>query len=76
MEPSGLRDGFQPEIEKVSEFSSRIKNLSPVEQQYELSKKLLLGFQDSKVGLYSKFHENSVYTRGYNDPTTVRLAYM
>ncbi|KLO20599.1 hypothetical protein SCHPADRAFT_816328 [Schizopora paradoxa] len=75
-EPNDLRDNFQPEIEKVSAFCDRISNMDDATQAYELGKKLLAGLSDSKVGMYSRFHENVVYSRGYSDPEAIRLAYM
>lgn len=75
-EPADLRDNFEREVEPVSAFLSRVEPLSQYHKQYELCRKLLLGLSDSKVGLYSLFHDNAVYRLGYNHPDTIRLAYM
>lgn len=75
-EPEDLRDNFQPEIEKVTAFCDRVCNMDDASHAYELSKKLLSGLSDSKVGMYSRFHENVVYSKGYSHPEAIRLAYM
>jgi hypothetical protein len=36
----------------------------------------LRGFSDGKVGIYSTFHDGAVFKYGYNDPRSIRLAYM
>ncbi|KAI5121840.1 hypothetical protein M0805_003273 [Coniferiporia weirii] len=74
--PEDLRDRFEREIEKVSSFLSRVKDMPVLAKERELYKKLLLGLSDSKVGLYSMFHDNAVYYLGYDSPEAVRLAYM
>ena len=51
-------------------------SLSRERRNVELCKKLLLGLAEDKVGKYSTFHENAMYSVGYNHPETVRLAYM
>lgn len=75
-EPTDLRNNFQPEIEEVSAFSERVCNMDDASHAYELSKKLLSGLSDSKVGMYSRFHENVVYSHDYSDKEAIRLAYM
>lgn len=74
--PHDLRSNFESEIEIVSDFLRRTSTMETIVKDYYLSQELLLGLQDSKVGLYSTFHESSVFRRGYDHPTTVRLAYM
>ena len=77
LEPPEFRQkNFYPQIEKVKDFQDRIAELPPTVQQHELGKMLLLGLSDNKVGLYSNFHDNAVYSRGYDDPVTIRLAFM
>lgn len=75
-EPKDLRDNFQPVIEKVSTFCDQFYNMDDASHAYELSKKLLSGLSDSKVGMYSRFHENVVYSYGYSHREAIRLAYM
>ncbi|KAH8119803.1 RNA dependent RNA polymerase-domain-containing protein [Phellopilus nigrolimitatus] len=74
--PSDLRSGFEREIEEVSAFISRVADLPALLKERELLKKLLSGLSDSKVGLYSKFHDNAAYSLGYDSPEAIRLAYM
>ncbi|KAG1804334.1 RNA dependent RNA polymerase-domain-containing protein [Suillus variegatus] len=59
-----------------AEFIERIFNLSPKEAQTAFQKALLLGLADTKIGLYSKFHDLAVYERGYASAAAIRLAYM
>lgn len=42
----------------------------------EIRKILLSNLSNTRVGTYSKFHDNSTYNLGYDHPTTIRLAYM
>lgn len=76
MAPAGLSDNFELEIEQVEEFIERIFNLSPKEAQTAFQKALLLGLADTKIGLYSKFHDLAVYERDYASAAAIRLAYM
>lgn len=41
-----------------------------------LQRHLLAGLTQSKVGIYSGFHEVAMYQHGYGDPRTVRMAHM
>ncbi|KAG1891733.1 RNA dependent RNA polymerase-domain-containing protein [Suillus fuscotomentosus] len=76
MAPAGLSDNFEREVEHVEKFNERISNLSPKEAQTAFQKALLLGLADTKIGLYSKFHDLAVYERGYASAATIQLAYM
>lgn len=75
-EPPDLRDNFEREVEEVTAFMERTSKLPTLSKERELCMKLLLGLSDSKVGLYSQFHDNASYSQGYNHSETVRLAYM
>jgi RNA-dependent RNA polymerase len=66
---------FHREIETVVKFSQRISS-QPSTAQREFQKVLMLGFADTKVGLYSNFHDNAVYKFGYGSEEAVRMAYM
>ncbi|KAG1851192.1 RNA dependent RNA polymerase-domain-containing protein [Suillus tomentosus] len=76
MAPAGLSNNFEREVEHVEKFNERISNLSPKEAQTAFQKALLLGLADTKIGLYSKFHDLAVYERGYASVAAIRLAYM
>ena len=75
-EPSDLRGNFESEVEEVIAFMEMVDNIAALQKERELCTKLLLGLSDSKVGLYSQFHDNAIYKLGYDHPETVRLAYM
>ncbi|KAG1795975.1 RNA dependent RNA polymerase-domain-containing protein, partial [Suillus plorans] len=76
MAPAGLSGNFEREVEQVEEFIERTFKLSPKEAQTAFQKVLLLGLADTKIGLYSKFHDLAVYERGYASAAAIRLAYM
>jgi hypothetical protein len=63
-------------VESVTEFGQRISELPPNEAQGKFERILLHGLMDTKVGLYSTFHDNAAYHHGYGHPSTIRLAYM
>ncbi|KAL4070381.1 RNA dependent RNA polymerase-domain-containing protein [Scleroderma citrinum] len=75
-EPPNLKEAFEREVEHVKDFDHRISALPSKEAQQALQKTLLLGLAETRVGLYSKFHDLAVYKKGYGDPEAVRLAYM
>ncbi|KAG2133611.1 RNA dependent RNA polymerase-domain-containing protein [Suillus bovinus] len=75
MAPAGLSDNFEREVEHVEDFEQRISNLSQKDAQTAFQKALLLGLAETKVGLYSKFHDLAVYERRYASTAAIRLAY-
>lgn len=75
-EPKGVREAFEREVEHVKDFDKRISGLSLKEAQQALQKVLLLGLAETKVGLYSKFHDLAVYTKGYASQEAIKLAFM
>lgn len=75
--PANLqKDNFEGQVESVDSFAERAMSLSPQEAQKAFQQVLLLGLNDSKVGLYSMFHDYAVFKYGYADRKAVRLAYM
>lgn len=50
--------------------------MSKEEADKEFQLILLANLTESNVGLYSKMHENAVVKYGYNNPHSIRLAYM
>jgi hypothetical protein len=70
-----LTRNFHREIETVVKFSQRVSS-QPSTSQRDLQKVNLLGLADTKVGLYSIFHDNVVYKLGYGSEEAVRMAYM
>ena len=74
-EPDGLKERyFDRKVESVQDFGHRVSNLP--DRANELLQVLLGGLGNPMVGKYSNFHDNAVYSKGYMDPETVRLAYM
>lgn len=71
-----ISDYFQREVEHVRDFDKRVSELEPREAQQAFQKVLLLGLGETRVGLYSKFHDAAVYELGYAHPTAIHLAYM
>ena len=47
----------------MSEFMQRIAHLSKKERYHRISRKILDGPSDGKVGLYSHMHDNAYVTR-------------
>ncbi|KII94231.1 hypothetical protein PLICRDRAFT_675257 [Plicaturopsis crispa FD-325 SS-3] len=74
--PDFLEKNFEKDVELVPAFLARIRNMSPQVAQEAFQGILLLSLADTKVGLYSTFHDYAVYIFGYDHPFTIRLAYM
>ena len=75
--PDGfLKDYFEREIETMSDFHSKHRGKPGDHMAREIRRILLSNLNNTHVGTYSKFHDNSTYHLGYNHPTTIRLAYM
>ncbi|KAF8131526.1 RNA dependent RNA polymerase-domain-containing protein [Boletus edulis] len=74
--PSNLSESFERRVEHVTNFDRRITDLGPKPAQQEFQRILLLGLEETRVGLYSKFHDAAVYEYGYGHPKAIHLAYM
>ncbi|KAG6380657.1 RNA dependent RNA polymerase-domain-containing protein [Boletus reticuloceps] len=74
--PSNLSDSFERRVEHVTNFDRRITDLGPKPAQQEFQRILLLGLEETRVGLYSLFHDAAVYEYGYGNPRAIHLAYM
>ena len=75
-EPDGLMDNFEPldavpSVKSVTELMEK-----DTDSEMVLRKHLLTGLSDSRTGLYSMFHENTIWQYGYNHPNTIRNAFM
>ncbi|KAL5519334.1 hypothetical protein ACEPAH_1017 [Sanghuangporus vaninii] len=75
-EPQEVREAFETDVEKVSEFLVKLEKMGREERYARITHKVLHGLSDGKVGLYSHMHDNAIYELGYNNPETIRLAYM
>lgn len=69
---------FEGTVERVKSFVDRLRlsqTTSHDDHKFFLEA-MLQGLGNSKVGMYSKYHDFATYTKGYSDPETIRLAYM
>lgn len=57
--PADLSLNFHKQVESVTEFGKRVFSLPASKTQEDFQKILLLGLMDTKVGLYSCFHDNA-----------------
>jgi RNA-dependent RNA polymerase len=75
-EPQGINTCFTRDETTVAKFIGSYARESPEVKAAELQKYLLGSLRDpSAVGQYSTYHDNSIVTRGYDNPRTVKLAY-
>lgn len=75
--PAGfLKKYFERDVETVLDFCKQHRGKSGGQLADEIRKILLSNLSNTRVGIYSKFHDNSTYHLGYDHPTTIRLAYM
>ncbi|WWC68587.1 uncharacterized protein I206_102517 [Kwoniella pini CBS 10737] len=76
--PKGFEEqNFDKSVVKGTEFLDRIKGLNEAERVREMQGWLLdavLG--DQLTGTYSDLHGNAIYTKGLDDPETLRLGRM
>jgi len=76
-EPENLQqECFEVNAETVDGFLQRTVILSASNSQWEFQHALLSGLNDSKMKLYSGFHEYSMFRYGYDHINTVKMAYM
>ena len=62
-EPREVRGAFEVEVERVSEFMQKIEHLSKKERYHRISRKILDGLSDGKVGLCSHMRDNAYVAR-------------
>ncbi|KAF8582337.1 hypothetical protein K439DRAFT_1618397 [Ramaria rubella] len=76
--PEDLESNFEKEANETAEhFQNRISDLAIEAQIREYQTVLLASLNDSAVvGSYSIWHDNAVYSYGYDHPDTRRLAFM
>ncbi|KAH9885398.1 RNA dependent RNA polymerase-domain-containing protein [Cubamyces lactineus] len=78
--PDFLKTHFedQGKIEQVHAVAAEISTMGSDRdaRRKRLQGALLSDLSNPPVGAYSVFHENAVYTRGYDDPETQRIAHM
>lgn len=74
--PSNLSTFFEREVVHVRDFDKSISMLEHKKAQQAFQNVLLLGLAETKVGLYSKYHDAAVYELGYGSKKAIHLAYM
>lgn len=76
--PQFVPQNFEP-LDRIPTVSSVVRELDmqpDVEAENTLRNHLLIGLCESNVGKYSYYHENAIYTKGYDHPEARRLAFM
>ena len=74
-----LMENFEPlkTVATVGTVWKKVKDESDPQKRYKtLHEEMLAGLADIPTGLYSKFHENTVWQLGYDHPVTIRNAFM
>jgi len=75
--PDGfLMQFFERDVETVLDFCSQHTGKFEDQLAIETHTILLSALSNTRVGTYSRFHDNATYHLGYDHPTTIRLAYM
>ncbi|KAI0341433.1 hypothetical protein BDW22DRAFT_303425 [Trametopsis cervina] len=70
-----LVGAFKPS-RMVREPHGLMDNFEPLDKVPTIASVLLTGLAETRMGLYSMFHENAIYEFGYGHPKTVRNAFM
>ena len=72
-----LSENFDKQIEFVDSFSAKISTMGESEAEREMHRVFVDHMlNEALTGLYSNFHNASLYERGYDHPETLRLAHM
>jgi hypothetical protein len=71
-----IKDYFEGHVESVTAFSERVSAMPTRAAQQGFQEICLLGLNDSKVGLYSNYHDYAVWKYGLDNEKSVRMAYM
>lgn len=75
-EPDDLMENFEP-LGSVPTVGRVLEDMHRSDDaDLMLRGHLLTGFSDSKTGLYSMFHENTIWKYGYDHSNTIRNAFM
>ena len=75
--PDFMTRNFEKERETIADFCGRVARCaSPAEQQAALAKVFLSELGDSKVGIYSLYHDKAIAQHGYGASETIRIAHM
>ncbi|KAF8167315.1 RNA dependent RNA polymerase-domain-containing protein [Crassisporium funariophilum] len=71
-----LSQNFYRDTETVEHFCDRALSLSPRKAHEAFQEVLIANLSESKVGLYSMFHDNAIVKHGYGNELSIRLAYI
>lgn len=72
-----LSENFDKQIELVESLFTKISAMREPEAEREMRRVFVDGLlHETRTGIYSNFHNASLYERGYAHPETVRLAHM
>ncbi|KAJ8455635.1 hypothetical protein ONZ45_g18889 [Pleurotus djamor] len=74
--PDFLAQNFEKQVQRVGEFCDQVYQMDVAAAQRRILDVMLLNVCDSKVGVYSKFHDTAVWKHGLNHERAVLLAYM
>ncbi|KAJ7074147.1 RNA dependent RNA polymerase-domain-containing protein [Mycena amicta] len=75
--PDGFIDEyFERDVKTVKTLMDELASKSQEEAQQALQEHLVMGLVDSKVGMYSNFHDEAIYEFGYDHPNSILMAYM
>uniref|UniRef100_D8QL20 RNA-dependent RNA polymerase n=1 Tax=Schizophyllum commune (strain H4-8 / FGSC 9210) TaxID=578458 RepID=D8QL20_SCHCM len=75
--PDFMSRNFEKERETIADFCGRVAQYgSHAERQAALARVFLAELGDSKVGIYSMYHDMAIAEHGYGAPETVRIAHM
>jgi RNA-dependent RNA polymerase len=69
-----ISKNFERNVVKVEDFFRQ--SCTPKKRELDFLDMLLHGLSDTKVGLYSNYHDISVFKDGYAHPKSVHYAYM
>jgi RNA-dependent RNA polymerase len=71
--PDDFKENFETQVTLVRDF---LDTFDEDHIQMEFQKALLNGLVDTKIGIYSIWHDISVYERGLDDEETLFLGHM
>ena len=77
-EPPNFRsENFDKHIEGVDSLFAKISTMEESDAEKEMHRVFVDSLlHEERTGIYSNFHNTSLYERGYDHPETLRLAHM
>ncbi|KAL1749286.1 RNA dependent RNA polymerase-domain-containing protein [Schizophyllum fasciatum] len=75
--PDFMTRNFEKEKETIADFCARVSQCrGAAEKQTALARVFLAELGDSKVGIYSMYHDMAIAKQGYGAKETIRIAHM